>query len=73
MSDPFDDAVDRLVELIGSNAPDDAIELRARSISLAFGPQVDDVVALALSEVALAQYHITQEFRREFPDFCQRR
>ncbi len=70
---PFDDAIDKLVDMIGANAPDNEIELRARSISLAFGPKVDDVISLAMADVAYAQHEITREFRREFPDFCQRR
>ena len=71
--DPFDAAITTLVDMIGGNAPDNEIELRARSISLAFGPHTDDIVALAMTESAMVEHELRAEFLRAFPDFCKRR
>jgi hypothetical protein len=72
--DFFEAAMEALVDMVADpGCCDRAIEVRAESISMAFGPARDDLIALAMVDVMEIQSEIRDDVLRVFPDFCRRR
>lgn len=71
--DTFDEAFSTLVNVVANPSTSDAdIERRAKTLEILYGPKYEDLIALAMADVAVVRHKDINTILREFPDYCRR-